>query len=175
MTQRLLVLAFLGVFFALAPPAEAQQAPREGFIIGIGVGPGLMSIGGVTRESDLGFAVDFHIGGVVSDGIQIYYMNKSVFLSSEGFSYTVTGMTGVGVTYPLSSIDLKGGIGVSVFANVDADETAFSADSETGLGLMAGARYGLSQRWGLDFDLMYGSLDFGSVYGATLTINVLSH
>ena len=62
---------------------------------------------------------------------------------------------------------------------IDADVVA--TNSYTGLGLLAGGRYQLSEsgRWMLNFDIMYAkpsddSLDL-SVLGVQATINVMSH
>ena len=59
---------FLGVCLAFAPPAQAQ---RSGFIIGFGLGPGLVSYtissssSSSDRQTELGVATDFHIGVVI--------------------------------------------------------------------------------------------------------------
>ena len=176
--------AMLILVMGVAGPAEAQ---RSGFIMGFGIGPGVVSYtstpsGGSSsaRSTDTGLAVDFHIGVVVGDSFELYYMSKLIFFDSVVpiLFGAATGMNGVGVTYPLNpDFSISGGIGVGLWADV---ETPFdSLDRFTGLGLVAGGGYQLSPRWALHLDLMYtdpgnNSLDY-SVVGPQLTINIVSH
>ena len=80
--QLLLGLMFLGGSLAFAPPAQAQ---RSGFIIGVGLGPGLVSHTSVPdRESKYGLAIDFHMGGVIGDSFELYFVFKgTVFARLE--------------------------------------------------------------------------------------------
>ena len=179
MTQRplLLALIFLGGSIAYAPPALAQ---RSGFIIGFGLGPGLVLYSSVPdRESKIGMALDFHIGGVIGDSFELYYVHKGTLFRTDevGVDFIGLGMNGLGFAYPLNpEFTINGGIGMGRRdrlrgGNVDSDESG-------GLGLVGGVRYKLSEsgRWGLCFDITYGRPSPGfNTLGAQFTISVLSH
>jgi len=182
MTQRqlLLGLMFLGGSLAFAPPAEAQ---RSGFIIGFGLGPGLTSFSSAPdRESRIGWAMDFHIGGVIGDSFELYFVTKATFFESDlaGVARIGSGVGGLGFSYPLNpKFSINGGIGLGqwmeFYSNGGSDGLA------DGVGLWAGGRYLLSEseRWALGFDIMYGKpfgndVDFNAL-GVQFTINVLSH
>ena len=175
MTQRplLLALMFLGGSIAFARPAQAQ---RSGFIIGGGLGPGLVSYSSdPDRESEIGVAFDFHIGGVI-DSVELYYVVKGTYLNIyEADADILSAVQGLGFSYPLNSkFSINGGIGFGMW-NRGTDTNA------DGVGFFAGGRYLLSESgsWGLGFDFTYGEpfgsdVDFNAL-GAQLTINVLSH
>ena len=181
MTQRqlLLGLMFLGGSLAFARPAEAQ---RSGFIIGFGLGPGLTSFSSVPdRESKIGVAFDFHIGGVIGDSFELYYVQKGNIFGSDvsGVDNVGSGVAGLGASYPLSpKLYINGAIGFGWWIESSSGATATATD---GIGFLAGGRYQLTEsgRWGLGFDIMYGKpfggdVDF-STFGVQFTINVLSH
>ncbi len=184
----LLGLMFLSGFLAFAPPAQAQ---RSGFIIGFGVGPGLVSYTGSSpgpfssdRETEIGLATDFHVGGVIGDSFELYFMSKLIFFEDVPTGLVVTGVNGIGFTYPLSpEFYINGGVGVGGWDEIDFNLQIFSTppppDSYTGVGLVAGGGYRLGARWVLDFDIMYlrpgdDTINI-SVLGAELTINIVSH
>ncbi len=180
MTQRqsLLGLMFLGVSLAFAPPAEAQ---RSGFIIGFGLGPGWSSYTSTPdRESNVGVAFDFHIGGVIGDSFELYYVQKGNVFSGDalGLDNVGSGVAGLGASYPLSpKFYINGAIGFGWWIESVGGSSATSTE---GVGFLAGGRYQLTEsgRWGLGFDVMYGkpfgSIDFNTL-GVQFTINVLSH
>jgi hypothetical protein len=181
MTQRqwLLGLMFLGVSLAFARPAEAQ---RSGFIIGFGIGPGWSSYTSTPdRESRIGVAFDFHIGGVIGDSFELYYVSKATIFSSDvvDVDNIGSGVGGLGFSYPLNPrFSINGGIGFGTWVESGSFGTSVESD---GVGFLAGGRYLLSEsgRWGLGFDIMYGKpfggdVDFNA-WGVQATINVLSH
>ena len=161
MIQRLwrLVLMFVGVSLAFAPATEAQ---RSGFIIGFGLGIGEDLYSSTSVRSQTEVALDFHIGGVIGDSFELYYVIKDP--AWDGPSLHVEG---IGFGYLLSPrFSINGGIGVT-----------------RGRAFSAGGRYLLSEsgRWGLGFDIVYKRLpdvrlpdDFQAL-GAQFTIQVLSH
>ncbi len=145
-----LALMFLGASLAFAPPAEAQ---RSGFIIGFGLGPGLASYSSVPdRESKIGVAFDFHIGGVIGDSFELYYVQKGTIISTDVADVSIgSGMRGLGFSYPLNPrFSINGGIGLGTWVVSSGSVTTTTAD---GVGLLAGGRYLLSEseRWGLGF------------------------
>jgi hypothetical protein len=181
MTQRQwrFALMFLGVSLAYAAPAQAQ---RSGFIIGFGLGPGLASYSSVPdRESKIGVAFDFHIGGVIGDSFELYYVSKGTVFGSDlvGVDVIGSGVGGLGFGYWLNpKFSINGAIGFGTWVESRSSTTVTEAD---GVGFLAGGRYLLSEsgRWGLGFDITYGKpfggdVDFNAL-GVQATINVLSH
>lgn len=175
------VLMCFGVSLAFAPPAHAQ---RSGFIVGFGLGPGYYSAsqaGASQNQSKAGVGLDFHLGGVVGNGFEIYWVQKAIYSGSDSpaVDLVASGVGGIGVAYPVTpTVDVHGGIGFGLWIESSADGTSTS-DAE-GIGLVGGARYKLNEsgRWMLNADVMYGKPtpdpDF-SVLGLQLTINIMSH
>ena len=171
---------FLGLCFAFASPAQAQG--RSGFIIGFGLGPGRASFTSAPdRESKIGVAFDFHIGGVIGDSYELYYFSKGIVFSGDflGLDTVGSAVSGIGFTYPLNpKFAIHGGIGLAIWLESLGGTTATASE---GVGFLAGGRYLLSEsgRWGLGFDITYGKpfggdVDFNAL-GVQATINVLSH
>ena len=184
MTQRQvrLVLMFLGVCFAFAPPAQAQ---RNGFIIGVGLGPGFTSYSGSPdRGSKAGLGFDFHIGGVIGDSFELFYVSKANFFGSDVTTIDLvgSGVSGLGFAYPLNpDFSITGGLGFGVWVQTTTVGTATVTNTESEeIGLLVGGRYQLSEsgRWMLNFDIIYGEArnitDFNA-WGLQATINVVSH
>ena len=190
MTQRqlLLGLMFLGGSLAFARPAEAQ---RSGFIIGGGIGLGQVSYSSVPdRESKVGLAMHFHIGGVVGDSFELYFFYKATTFPSAvvGVDRNISGVGGLGFSYPLNpKFSISGGIGWAQWGATSRSSSGTTTTTTTrtltseGVGFLAGGRYLLSEseRWALGLDIMYGKpfgndVDFNAV-GVRFTINVLSH
>ena len=136
MTQRQvrLILMFLGVCFAFAPPAQAQ---RSGFLIGVGLGPGFTSYTAFPdRESKAGLAVDFHIGGVIGDSFELFFVSKGNVFGSDatGVSNMASGVSGLGFAYPLNpDFSITGALGVGVWI-VTRDNGTQTQDND-GIGL----------------------------------------
>ena len=186
MTQRQvrLILMFLGVCFAFAPPAQAQ---RSGFIIGVGLGPGYSSYsapGALDRVSKAGLAIDFHIGGVIGDSFELFFVEKLNAFGSDVTTIDLTGsgFAGIGFAYPLNpDFSITGGLGLGVWIQSTTIGTVTVTNTEMeGIGLMGGGRYQLSEsgRWMLNFDIMYGEardITDWNAWGLQATINVVSH
>ncbi len=174
--------AMLILVMGVAAPAEAQ---RSGAISGFGLGPGVASYTGSSsdRETNIGLATDFHIGGVIGDSFELYFMSKMIFIDDVATGIVATGVNGVGFTYPLNpDFYINGGLGVGLWAEIDPFFVPFSeprpGEFYTGFGLVAGGGYRLSERWVLDLDIMYARPGDDSkdirMLGAQLSINVLS-
>jgi hypothetical protein len=190
MTTRACLAALLVTAASLVSsrPAEAQ---RTGFIIGFGLGPGVVSakstveeLGIETSDSRAGLAWTFHIGGVIGSGVELYALSSAVIHASEGQGedYAFTGLSGgVGVTYPLSSrLFIKGAVGVA--RRMLYFSSGSSLGAWDGLGLQGGARLALNDRWAIDLDLLTAGWNSGGspaeegrVWGLGATLNVLSH
>ena len=169
-TQRQLplVLMVLGLCFAFVSPAQAQ---RSGFIIGGGLG---LSVSGGDLETKLGVASDLHIGGVVGS-VELFYVSKVIFTGDDFVDLVATGVSGLGVAYPLNpDFAVTGAIGVGVLTVFDGGS---SASTDGGLGLLAGGRYKLNEsgRWMLNFDISYINPEDISIWGVQVTINIMSH
>jgi len=184
-TQRQLplVLMLLGLCFAFASPAQAQ-AQRSGFIIGFGLGLGVN--GGdealellVNRiiDTKFGVASDFHIGGVIGS-VELFYVNKVIFTEGDFADLVATGVTGVGVAYPLNpDFAVTGAIGVGYLATFLYLGDGSPRPGANGLGLLAGGRYKLNEsgRWMLNFDISYANPEDASIWGVQATVSVMSH
>lgn len=175
-------------FFSFSPPVEAQ---RNGLIIDVGLGPGAVSsktsivgFGISDRESKVGLGASFNLGGVVGNSLELYWTNHLIFHTTarQGADRAITGITGVGVTYPLNpGFSIKGAVGLGR-ESLYMDGWSNLFDTSTGLGVLAGGRHGLSDRWALDFDIMYLRWNDGdiagservSVWGAGLTVTWMS-
>ncbi len=181
MTQRrlLLGLMFLGSSLAFARPAEAQ---RSGFIIGLGLGAGVVSSSLLPDGgSQMGWAMDFHMGGLIGESLEVYYMLKATILSTDlvGVDNVFSGLSGLGVSYPLNpKFSISGGIGLGMWLELQGDAVAVLVTSEEGFGLFGGGRYLLNEsgRWAVGLDITYGKLydDFNAL-GVQATIIILSH
>ena len=181
----LLALMFLGGPLVFAPPAEAQQT---GLVFGFGLGPAVVSYRGSStgppfpdRATEFGVATDFHIGGVIGDSNELYFMSNVIFIQDARVGFGATGVIGVGFTYPLNpEFYISGGVGVGLWAEIDGAifSNAAPPESYTGLGLVAGGGYRLSERWVLDFDVMYAKPGDDSlaitVVGAEISVNILN-
>ena len=182
------VSTLLGVTLAFATPAAAQ---RSGFIIGFGLGPGYYSVSpeGGSSDGKAGLGADFHIGGAFGSGIELYLFEKFVTSGSDvgGIDTQSTGVVGVGMAVPVSDrFYVHGGVGTGIWAesaSASAGSVSVSAFSveESGLGLVGGGRYELSEsgRWMLNFDVVYEeepiSGSGASVLAFQVTINIMSH
>ena len=151
------------------------QAQRRGFIIGLGVGPGLNTLtDGGGSETDVGVATDFKIGAQVSPTIQVYYLGRSNWFEPEVSNLVAAGISALGVTYVLPSapVHLSGGIGFATFLEFD-----FFGDSFTGFGLTGGFGYEFAELWLFDIAVTYGRFDERDInmFQARAGISILSH
>jgi hypothetical protein len=174
--RSLLVVAVLIAISLTAPmPAFAQ---RGGFIIGLGLGPGVVSskrtvedFGLSDGDSKLGMAMSFHIGAVLGNSLELYLANHIVWhgnTTAYNASYVGTGFTGFGVTYPVNGrVSVKGGAGVG--RSVAYFSNGSSLTDWDGPGLLAGGRYAVSDRWALDLDVIRGSWNSGGIPAETGT------
>ena len=164
-----LLICLCGALFSVSP-AHAQ---RSGFIIDLGVGPGFVSsnttmvgVDGSTRETKMGLALKFNIGGVVGDALEVYLASQTVVHGTQRqmADQAWTGISGLGVTYPVNpGFSLRGVVGTGqeiLFTN------GIHFDTSRGLGLLAGGRFALSGRWALDVDALHASWDAGEIFGS---------
>ena len=166
-------------------PSRHLPKRRSGFIIGVGIGPGFTSYSAAPdRQSKAGLAVDFHIGGVIGDSFELFFVEKFNVFGSDVTTIDLvgSGFAGIGFAYPLNpDFSITGGLGLGVWFQSTTVGTVTATNTEAeGIGLMGGGRYQLSEsgRWMLNFDIMYGEArnitDFNA-WGLQATINVVSH
>jgi hypothetical protein len=178
-------LLVLAVLVVSAVPAGAFDGKRKGFVLGVGVGPGLSSYtqelsssgsGSITsdRETKVGFSTDFRIGFGATERFLIVYDNKVNWIPFDnvlGEHVTVTdGISSLAVSYYLSESApggfLTGGLGGAGWS------TPFEESSSglAGFGVFVGGGYEFTKLWNLE-----GSLGFGSAsdsdQGLKLTTN----
>lgn len=188
MTNRARILSLVVLSASLLSPPSAE-GQRTGLVIDLGMGPGLVSssttivgLSGSERESKVGLMLKFNIGRVIGDSFALYLANQAILhgTARQGADRAITSITGVGVSYPLSAdFSVRGVVGFGREALYM--DTLF--DTSVGLGLLAGGRYSLFDRWALDLDVMYTSWNDGAIFGseevdlwaAGLTFSWLSH
>ena len=122
-------------------------------------------------------AFDFHIGGVIGDSFELFYVSKGNIFGSDapGVSNIGSAVSGLGFAYPLNpDFSITGAIGVGVW--LETRDSGTQTQENEGIGLMGGGRYQLSEsgRWMLAFDIMYAEprdlTDFNA-WGVQATIN----
>ena len=156
-------------------------AQRSGFIIGLGIGAGVMTytvsrdgLADSDRETEVGFATDFKIGAQVSQPVQVYYLGRVNWFTSSGSDLVAVGISALGVTYVLPSapVHLSAGIGLATWTEFDIGE---GGNGVTGFGLTGGFGWEFADLWLLDFAVTYGNIEFGNVVLARVGISILSH
>ena len=193
----LFTLIAAGVIVGLDHPAFAWDGTRKGFILGAGVGGGLISytqeISGSNisvksdRENTLAFMYDVRIGYAPSNLWQIYYLSEASWFGLDnivGDRVTIaSGLSGVGVTKYVRaqapSPFFLGSIGLTTWS------TPFEERSGTwvGAGLMLGGGFEFSRHWSVEGNLVWGKPkdeDSGvevssNTFSIRVTVNVLGY
>ena len=154
---------------------QAFDGQRKGFILGVGLGPGLTTYKfeqssdnfrfESDRKSKFGIQSDFKIGYAPSNTLEILYTNKvswfSIDTGSEKFggpeSITITnGISSVAITHffqpAAPSPYLTVGIGIAVWS------APFEVDLEgiSGFGLFLGGGMEFSPHWDVGATVMWG-------------------
>lgn len=170
------VLLLLG----LANEALTFDNKREGFILGIGLGPGVTTYTpifiGSTEDSESKFALitDFKIGHAPSDYVQIYWNSKVSWFELERRDVLIlNGFGGAGLTYLFQqqspSPFISGGFGISSWVAPSRS----SARVGTGFGFFLGVGYEFATIWNVEGDLMWGDPGPATgLRGSTLTFKV---
>lgn len=168
--------------------ATAFDNQRSGFVLGFGVGPGLVSYtqtidrepqGSMTsdRQNDFALMTDFKIGGAPSNHTQVYWISRvSWFSLDNALNEKVTianGFGGVGVSHffhpRTPSMYLMFAAGFVTWA------TPFESESDTwtGLGVSGGLGYEFRQHWSVEWTAAWGKPD-KSERDITASTNALS-
>jgi hypothetical protein len=154
---------------------------RKGFILGLGIGFGGMSLnansflgsGEVTRSA---FITDFRIGYAPSNTFEIYYVSKVFWWGESGWTL-IHGLSSIGFSTYLNKetetgLFLTTGVGVST-----VDAPFENVNPSYGLGLFGGLGYEFVRHWTFEVDLLYSYIsDVGvdlRLFGLGLTISGL--
>ena len=169
------------LLFGLTNEALSFDDKRQGFILGIGLGPGVTTYtpifsGSTTEDSESRFALttDFKIGHAPSDYLQIYWNSKVSWFELERQDVLiVNGFGGAGFTYLFQqqspSPFISGGLGISAWS---APSRA-SARVGTGFGFFLGVGHEFATIWNVEGDLIWGDPGPATgLRGSTLTFKV---
>jgi hypothetical protein len=161
---------------------SAFDGERKGLVIGVGVGPGLIS---VEDDKNIGFMADVEIGYALNNQFQIQLVNKTAWYSAYwvvDYSWmyqwvkkakytTVQGLSGLGATYffqpEAPSLYLIGGIGMAYTWAPGVD-----AESYTGIGLCFGGGYEFARYWRAESNVTWGKPTGGGTHFNVLTAKV---
>lgn len=165
-------VVFLSVVLVVvvATSVQAFDGKRKGFILGGGAGLGVTSFDQTLRvpgfqdatsdrESKLGLATEFKIGGGFNDQFLLYYVNRAAWFSIENiFSQDVTiansvGLVGISYYFQPTSPSpyLVAVLGISSWDAPFEDTTA-----QVGVGLGAGLGYEFARHWSLEATINWG-------------------
>ncbi len=151
---------------SLPNDVSAFDGQRKGFIIGFGLGPGLISFTETgsqlfrlpirDRVTKFALVTDFRLGYAPDNLVQIYYVNKvAVSQPIPGDDVVIAnGIAGIGLSYYFQketpSAFLSGGLGLStrgVFTSGKIDEKGF--------GIFVGAGYEFLKHSFIEFNLSW--------------------
>ena len=142
------VLGLILIVAFVSTQALAFDGDRKGFMLnlGAGFGQGALKFSSPTdseTEDGTGVSTDFKIGAGLSPQAVLYYTNRVIWWSAQGFDFT-TGMSAAGFSYFLKpeapSFFFSGslGLGVATFENID---------SESGFGFGVGVGFEFARNW----------------------------
>jgi hypothetical protein len=167
--SRMFVVAVLVAVMAVG--ATAFDGQRKGFLLGGGLGAGMITYtqtleyGGLSitsdRENKGAFNTDFKIGYGINERTEVYYTSKVTWFgmdNSVGDGVTIAdGLYGIGVSHSLKSWIptwyLTGGLALATWS------APFEENSDTwsGLGFYLGAGYEFSRHYSFEVDVIYGN------------------
>jgi hypothetical protein len=161
-------IATMVISMAMAVNASAFDGKRQGFVLGLGLGPSLTSWTAregrriSDRQNAIGFASIFELGYGVNENLSIYCASDAAYFGSGEAKtvYYVQGMAGIGGSYFLypkaPSLYLHALVGISVWAT--PVEHRREKDISLGLGFGTGIGYEVAKNFALEATLMYGML-----------------
>ena len=160
-----LILVLVVLLLTFTTSTYAFDGNRQGFILGLGVGPGLTSysfegIGTDDRTNKASVNTDFQIGYAPNNQLLIYWMSKVQWYSLEtifGSAIYASGVGGLGLSYYFEkegpSLYLTGGVG---FASVAAPFED-NIETEYGFGIAAGVGYEFAKHWSVEGNFTWGN------------------
>jgi hypothetical protein len=167
------------ILFCLASTTRAWDGQRKGFILGFGLGSGVVSFDETKYSSWMnGFPeevyrtpviVDVKIGYAPDNSLQVYWTGKSSFFKTSHYRYGMKpyfgdyevfyGVWGPGCSYffkpEAPSPFIAAGIGYSAWQE-QAWEAGTKPKAYYGLGLFVGGGFEFSRHWSLEMYLSLG-------------------
>jgi hypothetical protein len=174
----MILLVILAAAVLLPGTSRAFNNERQGFILGLGGGYGSAKWSSHgDSESWSGVATTLRLGGGVNNQTLVYYSNRVVFFSIEGYNF-YQGMSAAGVSYFLEptgpSFFFSGELGMGVIGTWEE-----GGDSESGFGFTLGAGYEVSPHLLLEFNYMRASVGDSSfdwdISNITFTVSWLGY
>lgn len=160
-------LALLLALTAASSGAIAGQN-RQGFIIGLGIGPSNLEVQSDTADDSYsGTGTSFMLGGGVNDQFTIYYVSDVVFFTrdtTDDFGDTnsdlwAAGLAGIGLSYYFSpdarSAYIGGAFGLS--SMTDVVDSSISSYSGNGFSLTLGFEF--ARHFNVELNLIRSSMD----------------
>jgi hypothetical protein len=173
--SRILIIATIVAEVVLATCSLAEVDRRQGFILGIGAGPGLLNSHITDEETHLGLQTDVKIGHGVTDKFLIHYTGKQ-FWSLESQFITVANPA-LGFTLYLKpqapSFFLAAGHDFTVGMIEYGQHTDGGAFGGTSYHVGAGSEFAPHVNVELDVIPTLGPED--GMYNFALTLNVLHY
>lgn len=166
---RMLVVAVLVAIMAVG--ASAFDGQKKGFLLGGGLGAGMISYtqtmeyGGLSitsdRENKGSFDTDFKIGWGVNERTEIFYTSKITWFGVDNpFGDDITfadGLYGIGVAHSFKAWVptwfITGGLAMSTWTAPFEENSG----SWSGLGFYIGSGYEFAKHYSVEFDVIYGN------------------
>jgi opacity protein-like surface antigen len=168
------ICAIITLMLLISINSNAQQDERKGFILGLGIGPGVLNYklkvdrGNYSihynRVKKLPVMSNFKIGYAPNENLAIYWTAKVSWFRSEKIQeeprdIMVSGVAGIGVTYYLKeeapSVYFNGGVGYSTFSALSLEDDL--SNNHMGFGFSAGAGYEFAKHWSGEVNIAIGS------------------
>lgn len=151
-------------------PKEPARPPidyREGFVLGVSIGPGLTVLHGCASSCELepGMAFAAYMGWFLHPRVALVVDTNAavaLFSLSSGFGAFGFGLTGVGLQYwPLDQVWLKGTLGIAQMVASGVGGPGAGADIGGGMTLAAGWEFHQSNGFTMDLQarLSHGEFD----------------
>lgn len=143
MRRRWFAWMVVALSVGLAAPAMAEGSQREGFIGGVGLGAGVVSIestisGADFSETRVGAAIDVDLGWAVTPNLVLQVTDRQLWFQVGGET-TMSEVVGAGATYFLSDgpgLLFSGSVGLGLVVQPTSD-----LEIQRGLGVVAGVGY----------------------------------
>ncbi|MBI1909312.1 MAG: hypothetical protein HYS22_04000 [Deltaproteobacteria bacterium] len=167
-----LVISSLGVAtHAGAGELENGNKDRKGFLIGFGLGGGMLHTrGGGATDTRADFLGDFKIGGGVTEDILLMYDGSFIYTKDGNVNFSIYNSSFAVQWFPVSNFYIRPGVGFSVStASASASGVTVSASSDVSFGadFAAGYEFRLGKRFALSPEFIYHFSDIRSS-GASL-------
>ena len=164
-TLSVVAILLLGISSSMAQSDRSSLLGKDGLIVGIGLGGGVVSttvkttqFGETTEasESSAALAGDFKLGAGLGERVLLYWFGKTAWYNgADSFgaatqTSTITAVSGIGSSYGITSrVSLSGGVGVTTLTN--------NRETSYGPGFVVGAEYEFARHWLIDFDVLFGA------------------